>query len=121
VICADEQTLAAIRRRADQLADEAPPLSTNQALLLVSLCGRHSRADQLVRLIEDSLAFTNASLDRGLLRGCVTLLNRCAAPVPLHGSCDVRPSLALSGYPDRNANRLLVANWLVGFCKSPEW
>jgi hypothetical protein len=40
-MCADGQTLAAIRRRADHLVDQARPLSTNKAVLLVSLCARY--------------------------------------------------------------------------------
>ena len=37
----DAETLAAIERRAAELADDAPPLSNSQALLLVSLASRY--------------------------------------------------------------------------------
>jgi hypothetical protein len=37
----DEQTRAAIRLHAEQIADEAPPLTTAQALLLVSVYARY--------------------------------------------------------------------------------
>jgi hypothetical protein len=37
----DEQTLAAIRLRAKEIADEAPPLTTQQALLLASVYARY--------------------------------------------------------------------------------
>jgi hypothetical protein len=39
---ADEAVMAEIRRAAEKLADEAPPLSTEQQLLLVSLYARYS-------------------------------------------------------------------------------
>ena len=39
---ADEAVMAEIRRAAEKLADEAPPLSSEQQLLLVSLYARYS-------------------------------------------------------------------------------
>jgi hypothetical protein len=37
----DDDTLAAVLRRAKELADEAPALTTEQAALLMSLWARH--------------------------------------------------------------------------------
>ena len=37
----EEETIAAVRARAKQLADSAPPLTNNQALMLVSLFARY--------------------------------------------------------------------------------
>jgi hypothetical protein len=40
----DDQTLAAIRVRAKQLADDAPPFTTEQAQLLRALWSRYPKA-----------------------------------------------------------------------------
>ena len=40
----DEETVAAVRARAKQLADSAPALTTDQALMLISLFARYPQA-----------------------------------------------------------------------------